>query len=91
MSVRVALAALLAERIGEPKELELEGASVEEALRDLSGRYDALAPLLWKPSGEFNPLLVVFLNNTNIRDLEGLATPLKPGDQLTVVSALEGG
>ena len=91
MSVRVALAALLAERIGEPKELELEGASVEEALRDLSGRYDALAPLLWKPSGEFNPLLVVFLNKTNIRDLEGLATPLKPGDQLTVVSALEGG
>ena len=91
MSVRVALAALLAERIGEPKELELEGASVEEALRDLSGRCDALAPLLWKPSGEFNPLLVVFLNKTNIRDLEGLATPLKPGDQLTVVSALEGG
>ena len=91
MSVRVALAALLAERIGEPKELELDGASVEEALRDLSGRYDALTSLLWKPSGEFNPLLVVFLNDTDIRDLEGLATPLKPGDQLTVVSALEGG
>ena len=91
MSVRVSLAALLAERIGEPKELELDGASVEEALRDLSGRYDALTPLLWKASGEFNPLLVVFLNNTNIRDLNGLATPLKSGDHLTVVSALEGG
>ena len=91
MSVRVSLAALLAERIGEPKELELDGASVEEVLRTLSGRYAALTSLLWKASGEFNPLLVVFLNDTDIRDLQGLATPLNPGDRLTVVSALEGG
>lgn len=91
MSVRISLAALLAERIAEPKDLELEGASVEEVLRNLSGRYDALAPLLWKASGEFNPFLVVFLNNTDIRDLQGLSTLLNPGDHLTVVSALEGG
>lgn len=91
MSVHVSLAALLAERIGEPKELELDGTSVEEVLRNLSGRYAALTPLLWKASGEFNPLLVVFLNNTDIRGLQGLATPLNPGDRLTVVSALEGG
>jgi molybdopterin synthase sulfur carrier subunit len=35
--------------------------------------------------------LNIFVNADNVRDLDGLATTLKPGDVVTIVPAVSGG
>ena len=91
MSVRVVLAAALAELDGGATELELEGATVREVLHNLAGARAGLAALLWKPAGAVNPALAVFLNDRMIPLDSGLDAPVKAGDEISVISALEGG
>jgi molybdopterin converting factor small subunit len=91
MTVKVALAPALGERIGGRSTVEVEGVTVSEALLHLTERFPALDALVWREGDEFNPFLVVFLNDQDIRDLEGLRTSLRDGDELTLISALEGG
>ena len=91
MTVEVALATWLADAIGGEHSLQLEGGTVGEVLRNLSQRHPPLARLLWREAGVLNPVLAVFRNRDDIRSLAGLATPLRPGDEVAVISALEGG
>ena len=91
MTVRVALAPMLGERIGGRSAVHIDGTTVAEVLRTLGERFPDLNPLLWNAKGEFNSFLVVFLNDQDVRELEGLDTGLRAGDELSIISALEGG
>lgn len=91
MTVRVALAAPLADHVGGRRNFDLEGETVEAVLRNLTTTHAGLAGLFWGENGTLNPLLVVFRNQDNVADLDGLATPVTEGDELAVISALEGG
>ena len=91
MTVEVALATSLADAIGGEHSLQGEGGTVGDVLRNLSERHPPLARLLWREGGVLNPVLAVFRNRDDIRTLEGLATPVRPGDEVAVISALEGG
>ena len=91
MTVNVTLAPILADAIGGKRTLQLEGGTVGEVLRDLGERHPPLARLLWRDGEALNPMLAVFRNQDDIRTLEGLATPVQPGDEVAVISALEGG
>ena len=90
MSVTVTFPALFAERIGGIETVELEGATVQAALRVLTDRHAELAPLVWHPEAGLNPVMAVFLNGRQL-DPEDLATPVHSGDQIQILSALEGG
>ena len=91
MTVEVALAPVLANAIGGERTLQLEGGTVGEVLRNLTEQHTSLARLLWRDGEALNPMLAVFRNRDDIRTLEGLATPLQPGDEVAVISAAEGG
>jgi molybdopterin converting factor small subunit len=91
VTVKVALAPPLADAIGGQRSLQLEGGTVGEVLRNLTERHTSLARLLWRDGEALNPMLAVFRNQDDIRTLEGLATPLQPGDEVAVISALDGG
>lgn len=95
MTVHVTLATLLAERMENPGDgfaaLHLEGQTVGEVLLELTSRHPALHVLVWRDKASFSPMLAAFLNQQNIQALQGLDTPVKDGDELMVVSALEGG
>lgn len=91
MTVRVVLAAALADLDGGGAELELEGATLREVLQNLAGARAGLARVMWKPGGAVNPALAVFLNEQMIALGGGLDAPVKAGDEIAVISALEGG
>jgi ferredoxin-nitrite reductase len=91
MAVHLSMAAMLAERAGGVDRLELEGATVGEVLGNLTDRHPALASLVWTPAGGFSEQLVAFLNGVNVRDLKGIATSVRPGDELMLITAVEGG
>ena len=81
---------LFAERIGGVNSVDVRGATVESSLRALSDRYPTLAPLVWAKDGALNPVMVLFLNDRQLAAAE-LGTPVGPGDEIDIVSALEGG
>lgn len=93
-TVTVRFPALFAERIGGAETVAVEGNTVGAALGDLARRHPALAPLLWRGEGQgqarLNPMLALFVSGRQVA-LDGLDTPLAPGDELVVVTAIEGG
>jgi molybdopterin synthase sulfur carrier subunit len=91
VTVEVTLAPALAEVIGGERSLQLEGGTVGEVLRVLGERHPPLARLLWRDGEALNPMLAVFRNRDDVRALDGLATPVRPGDELAVISAADGG
>jgi len=65
-------------------------ASCDEALRCLAEQKPALRDLLF--AGEtLRDHLHVFVNGRNVAHLQGMATPLSPGDALTFFPPISGG
>jgi molybdopterin converting factor small subunit len=102
MPIRIAFPAQFAELIGGADSVTVDGATVGEALARLTERHPALASLVWPRGagpapgtggvrGALNPVIVVFLNGEDVRHAGGLQAPLREGDELTVISAVEGG
>ena len=87
---RIRFTNLFAERIGGINSVDVPAATVESSLRALSDRYPTLAPLVWAKDGALNPVMVLFLNDRQLGVAE-IGTPVGPGDEIDIVSALEGG
>src|SRR3972149_11663972 len=73
------------------KEIECAGASVSAALQDLTARFPALAPHLFNGDGHLRPYVNVFVNDLDIRSLQGEATALTPDDRVMIVPSIAGG
>ena len=81
---------LFAERIGGVNSVDVQGATVELSLRALTDRHPDLTPLVWAKDGALNSVMVLFLNDRQLRVAE-IGTPVGPSDQIDIVPALEGG
>ncbi len=73
------------------KEIEVEGATVAAALRDLVRRWPAVRSHLFDDGGRLRPYVNVFVNDQDIRALQGEATPLADGDRLMILPSIAGG
>jgi MoaD family protein len=76
---------------GGAKEVEAEGASVGEVLRSLAGQHPATESQLFSEEGELNRYVNVYLNDEDVRVLEGLDTGVAPGDTIVILPAMAGG
>jgi molybdopterin converting factor small subunit len=73
------------------KEVPTDGASVKNALDNLVARFPGLRPHLFNGDGGLRPYVNVFLNDRDIRDLDGERTALGPEDTLMIVPSIAGG
>jgi molybdopterin converting factor small subunit len=87
---RIRFTNLFAERIGGVNTVDVHAATVESALHALTDRHPTLAPLVWAKDGALNSVMVVFLNDRQLGAAE-IGAPVEPGDEIDIVSALEGG
>ncbi len=67
------------------------GRTVDEALVELEGRYPGLREQLREPTGEVRRFINVFVNGTEIRMLQGPATPIGEADEVSIIPAMAGG
>ena len=72
-------------------EVQVQGSTVEEALHDLVAQHPALQKHLMNESGELRPFVNLFLNNEDVRSLDGLNTALQAGDKLMIIPSIAGG
>lgn len=71
--------------------VELEAATVAEALTRLCERHETLRGRLFRDQGRLNRFINVYRNDEDIRYLGDLETPLNAGDRLSLVPAVAGG
>jgi sulfur-carrier protein len=73
------------------KQVEASGANVGEVLRDLASSHPATSEQLFSADGQLNRYVNVYLNDEDVRVLDGLDTPVGEGDTLVILPAMAGG
>lgn len=71
--------------------MEVEGETVAEALRSLDRLFPGVGERVFQGDGTLRRFVNVFVNDEDIRFLNGLDTSLKEGDELSIVPAMAGG
>ena len=71
--------------------VELPGTTVGEVLQELARRHEKLRGRLFDDKGGLNRFVNVFLNDEDIRFLQGLDSKVKDGDGVKLVPAIAGG
>lgn len=72
-------------------EVDVNGSDVATAMRDLVEQYPTLEQHLYNGNGEMRAFVNLFLGQDNIKDLQGLETPLNEGDMLRLIPSIAGG
>jgi molybdopterin converting factor small subunit len=91
MMVVIRVPAPLRAYTGGAREIEVQGKTVASALSDLASRHPALRPHLFDDRGDLRPFVNLFLNEEDVRMLQGTATPLDENDRLMIVPSIAGG
>ena len=91
MAVTVKLPTQLRDAAGGAVAATVDGATVGEALGALYDRHGELRERMAGDDGELRRFVNVYLGGEDIRFLDGLATPVADGDELTVLPAVAGG
>jgi molybdopterin synthase sulfur carrier subunit len=76
---------------GGQKLLDVPGSTVGDVLRGLVAAYPDLRPQLLDDAGALNRFVNVFVNETDVRHLEALDTPVGDRDTLVLLPAMAGG
>jgi len=71
--------------------LECDAQDVQELLDTLEDTFEGLRGLVRNEKGEVHDHINIYVNREAIEALQGLATPLKDGDEVTIIPALAGG
>jgi sulfur-carrier protein len=77
--------------VGGEKVLSASGANVGEVLRDLASSHPATREQLFSPDGTLNRYVNVYLNDEDVRVLDGLDTAVSDADTLVILPAMAGG
>jgi molybdopterin synthase sulfur carrier subunit len=91
MSVVVKIPTQLRGAAGGEAEAEIDGATVQEVLDGLFARFEELRGRISDDDGSLRRFVNVYVAGEDIRFLEGLATPVADGAELTILPAVAGG
>ncbi len=72
-------------------EVQAKGDTVVDLVQDLERQFPGLRERLMDESGEIRRFINIYLNEEDIRFLQGKATALKDGDSVSIVPAIAGG
>lgn len=87
----IRLPQVLRAQAGGERAIEVEGATIGDAVQALVGRHPGLAGQLLTPDGELHRFVNVYLNGRDVRYLDGLDTPVDERDEIRLLPAIAGG
>ena len=91
MAVTIKIPTQLRAATGGAAEASVKGGTVAEALDALYAQHDGLRDRIAGEDGELRRFVNVYLAGEDIRFLDGLATPVPDGAELTILPAVAGG
>ena len=76
---------------GKQDSVVLAGATVAEVLQALTTQYGELRRHLYNDEGKLRSFVNVYVNDDDVRYLSALDTPVKDGDEVSILPAVAGG
>lgn len=71
--------------------VSVDAETAGQAMQSLVTAFPALQPHLYNEDGSLRAFVNIFLDGENLRDRQGLDTPLQPDDTLMIIPSIAGG
>ena len=91
MAVTVRIPTPLRKFTGDQADVEIDGSTVGEVIDNLEAQHAGMKERMVDESGAIRRFVNVYVNEEDIRFLDGPATDVKDGDHVTIVPAIAGG
>ncbi len=91
MAVKVYIPTPFRRATNNKDKVEVEAKDVGRLLDQLEADWSGLRGLVRNERGEVHHHVNIYVNSEGIEALQGLATPLKDGDEVAIIPALAGG
>jgi molybdopterin synthase sulfur carrier subunit len=91
MSITVRIPHTLRRFTGEQEIVELNAATVRDAVDAMHARFNGVRDRLLDSRGNLRGSVLVFVNDEDVRFLQNERTPLKDGDEISIIPAFAGG
>jgi sulfur-carrier protein len=91
MSVQVYIPTPFRRATNNTDRVAIDAGDVKALLDELEGRFGGLKGLVRNEQGEVHHHVNIYVNSEAIEALQGVQTPLKDGDEVSIIPALAGG
>ncbi len=91
MAAKVLIPTPLRNLTNNEAEVAADGATISQLIDSLGKKYAGLKDRLCDENGKIRRFVNIYLNEEDIRFLQGEATVVKDGDQISIVPAIAGG
>ena len=91
MAIKVRIPTPLQRLTKNQEEVSLEGATVQELVVNLEKSFPGIRERICDEKGKLRRFVNVYVNEEDIRFLKGEQTPLKDGDEVSIIPAIAGG
>ena len=91
MPVEVRLPTVLRPQAGGEATVTIEGRTIGEVLRTLVAQHPGMADQVLTADGTLHRFVNVYVNDDDVRYLSALDTPVKDGDEVSILPAVAGG
>jgi cysteine synthase/molybdopterin converting factor small subunit len=90
MTAVIRIPPTLRAEVGGERQIEADGETVRAVLEDVADRYPALGEQIFS-NGDIATFVNVYLGGEDVRTLDGLDTPVSPGQTVILLPAMAGG
>jgi len=91
MSVQVRIPTVLRPRVGGEQVVTAQGATVGEVLGNIDSAHPGFGAMVMEANGSLKRFVNLFLDDEDVRYLQGLETPVPDGATLVILPAVAGG
>lgn len=91
MSIKVRIPTPLQKLTANQSEIKCEARTIDEMLVDIERKHPGIRERLCDEKGKLRRFVNIYVNEEDIRFLQGQETPLKDGDDISIIPAIAGG
>jgi molybdopterin converting factor small subunit len=91
MAIEVSIPTILRQYTDGAKSVEASGATLADVVDDLESRHAGIKGRLVEDDGSLRRFVNVYLNDEDVRFLDGINSPVADGDNVTILPAVAGG
>jgi molybdopterin converting factor small subunit len=82
---------MLRQTVGGERSVSAEGSTLRELITNVDTRHPGFAAQLLEPTGQQRTFVNIYVNDEDVRYLQGLDTPVAEGDVISILPAVAGG
>jgi sulfur-carrier protein len=91
MAIKVRIPTPLMKLTNNQSEVSAEGETIYDIINNLENQFNGIKDRICDESGEPRRFINIYINEEDIRFLEGEKTVVKDGDEISIIPAIAGG